>query len=80
MNAKDLVYASFEKIVGITEADFADYKDTHLLKSGILDSLSTVSLLSDISAAAGKTVSVSQMEAADYENIDTFIAKIESIL
>lgn len=80
MNTEAIVYRAMENITGITKADFEEYKDVHLVESGILDSLSLISLLSEISSLAGKKILIENIRKEDLGSIDAFIRAVGTVL
>lgn len=77
MNITEAVFSALEKITGIERADLEENMELNLLENGILDSLSTVTLITEISSAAGKELSVKQFTMSDFESINTIIAAME---
>jgi len=80
MDTETLIYQAIESIVGISREDFADYQDTNLLESGIFDSLSIVSVLTEISRLSGKTVGVSCLKASFFTSIGAFVDAMKAVL
>lgn len=80
MDTEALIYQAIETVVGISREDFADYQDTHLLESGIFDSLSIVSVLTELSRLTGKTLGVSCLKSSFFTSIGAFVDAMKGLL
>ena len=77
----DLIfYTAMEKVTGLSQEDFKDYQDVNLLNSAILDSLSIVGLLKEISAMTGKNLKMDSFSLNDFKDIKTLCSVIKSLL
>lgn len=80
MDAEKIVYKAMDTVTGLTKEDFADYLDLNLFSSGILDSLSLASVLSEISYISGAKIDIKNFEKKDFDNIGAFIGAVAKML
>ncbi|MDD6394575.1 MAG: phosphopantetheine-binding protein [Firmicutes bacterium] len=79
METVDIVLEIIEKITGIEKEEMKENIDINLLESGILDSLSIVSLLAEISERIGKRITVKQMKISDFATVTSIAQAIDNI-
>lgn len=79
METLELVLESIEKITGIGKDEIKDDIDINLLENGVLDSLSIVSLLAEISERMGKRITVKQMKVSDFVTVTSIAEAIDKI-
>ena len=79
METVDIVLEIIEKITGIEKEELKENIDINLLESGILDSLSIVSLLAEISERIGKRITVKQMKISDFATVTSIAQAIDNI-
>ena len=79
METLELVLEAIEKITGIGKDELKEDIDINLLENGILDSLSIVSLLAEISERMGKRITVKQMKVSDFATVTAIAEAIDKI-
>ncbi len=79
METLELVLETIEKITGIEKAELKEDIDINLLENGILDSLSIVSMLAEISERTGKRITVKQMKISDFATVTSIAQAIDNI-
>lgn len=79
METLELVLETIEKITGIEKAELKEDIDINLLENGILDSLSIVSLLAEISERTGRRITVKQMKISDFATVTSIAQAIDNI-
>ncbi len=77
MNITDTVLTTLESITGIEKCDLQEDPNLDLLENGILDSLSTVTMLSQLSQALNKELPLSQFNISDFKTVLSIVEAIE---
>lgn len=79
MNITDAVFATLENITGIEKSDLEENMDLDLLESGVLDSLSTVTMLTQLSEALNKELPLTQFSISDFKTVASIVEAIEKV-
>lgn len=75
----EAVLTTLENITGIDKSDLEETPDLDLLENGILDSLSTVTMLSTLSESLNKELPLSQFNISDFKTVSSIVAAIERV-
>lgn len=79
MSTIEAVLTTLENITGIDKSDLEETPDLDLLENGILDSLSTVTMLSTLSEALNKELPLSQFNISDFKTVSSIVEAIERV-
>lgn len=79
MSTTEAVLTTLENITGIDKSDLEETPDLDLLENGILDSLSTVTMLSTLSEALNKELPLSQFNISDFKTVSSIVEAIERV-
>lgn len=81
MNKSEIIYKALEEVTGLTKEDFEDYKEINLLESGILDSMSIVSLINELNKETGeKKLTIQNIKPSFFTDIDSLVNNISEII
>lgn len=80
MNVQDAVIAAIEKITEIDKKELLEALDLNLLENGILDSLSIVTLLAELTGSLNKNLLIKDFKASDFKTIISITEAIEKLL
>lgn len=76
---KETVLNILETITGIEKSDLEENTELDLLENGILDSLSTVTMVSELSKALDKPLSLQQFELSDFKTVASITSALEKL-
>ncbi|MBQ2661920.1 MAG: hypothetical protein IJF80_04610 [Clostridia bacterium] len=79
MNTNETVLTILEAITGIEKSDLEENLELDLLENGILDSLSTVTMVSELSKALDKPLSLQSFELSDFRSVSSITSALEKL-
>ena len=80
MKIKDAVIDAIQKTTEIDRGELLEAMDLDLLENGILDSLSIVTLLAELTNILNKTLLINDFKSSDFRTITSITKAIERLL
>ncbi len=76
MNAQQAILKAMEVVVGLEQEELMENLDLNLIESGLIDSLTIVSLISEVEKYVGKKIAIKQISPEDFITINKLTAAI----
>ena len=80
MDVKMIIVEAMETVIGAERDELLENLDLNLLENDLLDSLSIVTLLSEIEKAVGKKIDIKKISPESFLTINRMTAAIEAQL
>lgn len=80
MDVKMMIVEAMETVIGAEKDELLENLDLNLLENDLLDSLSIVTLLSEIEKSIGKKIDIKKISPENFQTINRMTAAIEAQL
>ena len=80
METVPAILKAIEDVVGVDAEEMKGMLDENLAESGLIDSLSVISIIQSIEASIGHGIDIKSMAPSDFATVNTLAAAIEKQL
>lgn len=77
METVNAILKAMDEVIGLDSDEMKDMLDENLFETGLVDSLSVISLLQNIEETVGYKIDIKKMSPADFVTVNTMAKAIE---